>query len=409
MKQIVTSILDNDLYTFTCMYYILQKYPHAQVGYTFFDRNRYKYPKGFAELLQEQVNGMANIKMTDEEAAFMERKCYFIPSWFWTLLKGYRFDPSEVHISQDEEGYLSVEIEGDWWRGIVWEMPILSTISELAHILNGDIDKIEPEMEYKRSFAKCKKLITNSVVFSDMGTRRRCSYETQDILLKAFKDCSEKYVDAPGKFVGTSNCHFAMKYDLTPIGTMSHQIISFEEIMSGVFECNFSVMKNWSDVYGGNLGIMLYDCFGDDVFFKNISSKYAKLFSGLRVDSGDNMEQLSKIVAMYENFNINPQTKQVIFSNGLSIDKAIQIHKEVDGRVDDSMGIGTAFCCGFEEFGHVPSLDIKPMNIVIKLTKGRYSKNREWHDCIKLSCDKGKTLGNSEKCHFLQKQLGMIE
>ena len=34
------------------------------------------------------------------------------------------------------------------------------------------------------------------------------------------------------------------------------------------------------------------------------------------------------------------------------------------------------------------------MNIVVKLTKSRITENREWHDCVKLSCDKGKTLGN---------------
>ncbi len=31
MKQIVTHFTDNDLYTFTCQYYILMRYPRAEV------------------------------------------------------------------------------------------------------------------------------------------------------------------------------------------------------------------------------------------------------------------------------------------------------------------------------------------------------------------------------------------
>ena len=39
MHQIITHLTDNDAYTFSCLYYILQTYPRAEVEYTFFDRN----------------------------------------------------------------------------------------------------------------------------------------------------------------------------------------------------------------------------------------------------------------------------------------------------------------------------------------------------------------------------------
>lgn len=405
MKPIITSLIDNDLYTFTCQFFILQKYPQAEVEYTFFDRNDFVYPKGTAYYLQEQVNMLANLALTDEEAEFMKNKCYFIPEWFWTFLKGYRFDPSEVKISQDENGHLHISICGKWWRTIMWEMPLLSMISEITHTLNHDIEKTEELMEYKRAFAKAKEMLVNGVRFSDMGTRRRLSVAHHDTVIKAFKACQEKYADASGAFLGTSNCMFAMKYNVPVIGTMAHQIISFEENISGVHECNFATMKNWSDVYDGSLGIFLYDCFGDNAFFKNASAKYLKLFDGLRVDSGDNLEQLNKIVNMYRSFGINPKTKSIIFSNALSVNEAITLHKQVDGKMLDSYGIGTYLCCNFDDFGGVPSLDIKPMNIVIKLTKMRYSLKREWHDCVKLSCDKGKVLGNPDKCKYLQSVL----
>ena len=67
MEAIIRHITDNDLYTFTCQYYILETYPRAEVEYTFYDRNRTVYPQGFAALLQEQVNHMADVVITDEE------------------------------------------------------------------------------------------------------------------------------------------------------------------------------------------------------------------------------------------------------------------------------------------------------------------------------------------------------
>ena len=395
MNQIITKFTDNDLYTFTCQYYILQKYPRAEVEYTFFDRNKTAYPIGFAELLKEQMEGMANVVITDEEIEFMKTKCYFLPHWYIeTFLKGFRFNPKELTITQDEEGHLDVKVKGKWWSTIMWEMPILSTISEMMHIIKGDIDKYNEELEYKRSKEKAILALSEGITIADMGTRRRLSFHHQDMVIKAFKKVSTNIdYGFKGKFTGTSNVYFAMKYDLTPIGTMSHQIISFEENVSGIFECNHNVMNKWGDTYNGNLGVFLYDCFGDHVFFNNLSRKMAMLFSGVRVDSGIEEEQIEKLIDKYNSLSIDPSTKQVIFSNGLNIDRAIEIHKYVNGRMKDSYGIGTYLTCDVT--------DCKPMNIVVKLTKSRITEYREWHDCVKLSCDNGKTLGNKAKCDYL--------
>ena len=81
MKRIINHLSDNDLYTFSVMYYILQKYPRAEVGYTFFDRNNTRYPKGFDKLLQEQVNMAADLVFSDEELKYMQDKIYFLPTW----------------------------------------------------------------------------------------------------------------------------------------------------------------------------------------------------------------------------------------------------------------------------------------------------------------------------------------
>jgi len=397
MEQIIRHFTDNDLYTFSCQYYIMQQYPRAEVEYTFIDRNNTCYPKGFAELVQEQVNYMQNVVITDEEIDFMTNHCVWLPLWYFTFLRGYRFNPAEVEISQDEEGHLAIHISGKWFSTIMWEMPLLSCISEIIHTLNGDKDKYNIDVERQKVVEKSKKIFSNGLVLGDMGTRRRFSYDHQKMVLETMVEVyrSQKW---SGTFTGTSNVYLAMRLGLKPLGTLSHQIISFEENVSGVFECNYMVMKKFSDVYDGNNGIFLYDCFGDKVFFRNLSKRMAMMYSGLRVDSGNEEEQTEKIIEKYKSLGIDPKSKQVVYSNGLNVDRCIEIHNFCAGRVQDSYGVGTNLMCDIT--------DVKPSNIVIKLTKGRITEMREWHDCIKLSCDHGKTLGNQGKCKYI---LGLID
>ena len=396
MKQLITHFTDNDLYTFTCQYYVLKTYPRAEVEYSFIDRNNTVYPAGFAELLQEQVNYMKNVVITDEEVEYMTNHCVYLPLWYFTFLKGYRFNPAEVAISQDAEGHLSIKVRGKWFSTIMWEMPLLSCISEIMHILRGDIDRYDAALEESRARAKAEQIFGGGLTLGDMGTRRRLSFCHQEMVIRVMKEVYQGR-QWPGKFTGTSNVWLAMKYNLSPLGTMSHQLISFEENVSGIFECNYGVMKKFSDVFDGDNGIYLYDCFGDKVFFSNLSKRMAMMYKGLRVDSGNEEEQTEKIIAKYLELGIDPATKQVVFSNGLNIERALQIHAYCAGRVQDSYGVGTFLTCDVT--------GCSPMNIVVKLTKGRITEKREWHDCVKLSCDLTKTLGNPAKCEYLKSLL----
>lgn len=403
MEQIVKHFTDNDLYSYTCQYYILHTYPRAEVRYSFFDRNYTRYPKGFGKMLQEQINGMANVIITEEEIEFMKKKIYFLPEWYYNFLRGFRFNPSEVHIFQDLDGYLSIMIEGKWYSTIMWEMPILSTISELMHIINGDMDKINMEYVYKGAHDKGVTAILKGLLLSDMGTRRRFSFDVQKTVLSGLVAAKES-ANGSGKIVGTSNVWFAKEFDLTPIGTMSHQLCSFEECVSGVFECNHQLMQKWSEVYDGDLGIFLPDCFGSKVFLSNFSKRMAKMFDGIRIDSGDEHEETEKMIDKYRSLGVDPSTKSIVYSNALTIDKAVELHNWLGGRMKDSYGIGTHLMADVTNIKTGKKFPYS--NIVIKLVGMRLTESREWHDCVKLSNDKGKTLGNTEKCNYLIKQIG---
>lgn len=387
MRQIITRFTDDDLYKFTMCCAVIENYPRTQVKYRFNDRDNTVYPPGFADRLSEQIAMLENVVITDEEIDFMREKCTYIPQWFYGFLRGYRYDRRHVTASQDADGHLSVVFEGNWSETILLEVKVLAIISELYYEMTGLTHKFDYEAFYDKSFAKAERLLEAGCFFSDMGTRRRASFEAQDTAIRAMSDCQRR-VSHPGCFIGTSNVYFAMKYGLTPIGTMAHEFVCAIAGMYGPQMANHIAMQKWSHTFRGALGTYLYDTYGWRIFSLNFSEDYANMFKGLRVDSGDNYEQLDLIVDKYRSLKIDPSTKQIVFSNGLNVDRAIAIQKYAAGKCMPSFGIGTHFTNDFE--------GVKPMNIVIKLTDVKITESWPFYcQTCKLSEDKGKHSGDS--------------
>lgn len=388
MKQIIKHFTDDDLYKFSMCCAVLDNYPRAQVQYEFVDRNNTVYPTGFGEDLKEQIKMLESVTITDEEIAFMKKKCYYIPHYFYTYLKGFRYNSQWVKVNQDAEGHLHISFEGNWCDTILLEVKVLAIISELFYIRSGQDKSFDYDAYYKKTYEKGKKLLAAGCVFSDFGTRRRASFEAQDVVVRAMKDCANSQ-QWPGKLVGTSNVYLAMKYDLTPVGTMAHEFMCATAAMFGPQMANNIAMNAWRNTFRGALGTFLYDTYGWDNFSLNFSEDFANLFKGLRVDSGDNKEQLHKIVDKYKSLGIDPKTKQVIFSNALDTDGAVELQNYAKDYVLPSFGIGTHFTNDFD--------GVKPMNIVIKLLAAKITESWPYYfDTCKLSEDKGKHTGKPE-------------
>lgn len=366
---------------------VIENFPRTRVRYRFNDRNDTVYPPGFADELRRQIEMLETVVITDEEIAFMRRRCRYIPSWFYSYLKGYRYDRRRVRIAQDEEGHLDIEFEGCWSDTILLEVKVLAIVSELYYLMTGEASRLDYEEYYYKSQTKARRLIEAGCSFSDFGTRRRASFRAQDTAVRAMKECQEESF-GPGKFVGTSNVYLAMKYDLVPVGTMAHELICAIAGMYGPQMANYLAMKTWSSTYRGALGTFLYDTYGWRIFSLNFSEDYANMFKGLRVDSGDNFEQLDLIVEKYKSLNIDPLTKQIVFSNGLDVDKAIEIQRYAERKCLPSFGIGTHFTNDFD--------GVRPMNIVIKLTAVKITESWPFYcDTCKLSEDHGKYSGDA--------------
>ena len=388
MKQIITHFTDDDLYKFTMCCAVIDNFPRAQVKYTFTDRDDTVYPEGFAQELTAQIAALESVVITEEEIDFMRRRCNYIPGWFYTYLKGYRFNSRCVKALQDGEGHLHVDIEGSWADTILFEVKILAIISELYYILTGQDRHFDYEAYYEKSYGKGRRLLEAGCIYSDFGTRRRASFEAEDTVVRAMKDAARSG-EWEGRFVGTSNVYLAMKHDVLPVGTMAHEFICAIGGMYGPQMANHIAMDLWRNTFRGALGTYLYDSFGWDIFSLNFSEDFANLFKGLRVDSGDNYGELMKIVEKYRSLGIDPRTKQVIFSNALDTAAAIEIQQYAKEYCQPSFGIGTHFTNDFD--------GVKPMNIVIKLIAAKITESWSFYnDTCKISEDEGKHTGNPE-------------
>jgi nicotinate phosphoribosyltransferase len=154
-------------------------------------------------------------------------------------------------------------------------------------------------------------------------------------------------------------------------------------------------LENWVDVYDGDLGIALSDTYTSDVFFKNFSLKQAKLFDGVRQDSGDEIEFINKTIDFYKSKGINYHTKTIVFSNALDFPKAVKIKTYCDNRnIKCSFGIGTNLTCDV----YAPDgTKYDAENIVMKMSCCRMNVNQPWYLTIKISDDLGKHMGDNQE------------
>ena len=390
---IIPSILDTDLYKFTTSYAYSKLYPRAYGQFRFIDRNATCYPKGFAEQLKEETKAMAQLSLSRDEELFLHQELPYLPPTYIDFLKGFRFNPEELIIEQDEAGHLSIIAEGLLYRVTLWETPILALVSELYYRTTG----AKPDMEYAEQAItkKAKALAQEGISFSMFGMRRRFSFEVELRMTELLKQ------HAGPCLYGTSNVHIAHLLGLKVSGTHPHEWIQFHGAMYGYKMANYMSMEDWINVYDGDLGTVLTDTYTTDVFMRNFSKKHAMLYTSVRHDSGDPFVFTDKVIQRYQELRVDPKIKYIIFSDGLNVERAIEIANYCKGRIGASFGIGTNFSC---DVGN----DIKARNIVMKLWQCKMTKRDRWHPCVKLSDVGGKHTGEASEIRLAQETLGII-
>jgi nicotinate phosphoribosyltransferase len=194
--------------------------------------------------------------------------------------------------------------------------------------------------------------------------------------VRTFKD------EVPEYFKGTSNVHLARKFNLVAIGTMAHEYLqSYQAFDVRLRDFQKMALENWVQEYRGDLGVALTDVVGMDAFLADFDLYFAKLFDGLRHDSGDPLAWGEKALAHYAKLRIDPHTKRLTFSDGLDLPTAFHIYRHFADRTQLGFGIGT----------HLSNdVGLVPLNIVMKLTQCN------GQPVAKLSDSPGKTLCKDE-------------
>ena len=363
---VINSLLDTDLYKLTMQKAILGYKQGVPVRYVFNNRRpEGKFNDKFMTALREELEHMEALYLKPAEADFLRVACPFLGEDYISYLYNYSFNPSEVK-AELVGGDLSLSIEGPWERTILWEVPLMALISELYFLLCDTGWTFDRDLQTERVTDKAR-LLANAVGegmggptggvhpanFADFGTRRRRDFRTQDLVVETLKGWAN--------FVGTSNVHLAKIHGVKPLGTMAHEWIMGISALEGLKHANRYAMKVWADVYKGSLGTALPDTFGTAAFWEDFDGFYARLFDGVRHDSGDPVRFGYATIAHYKKLGINPMSRTIIYSDGLDAEGAASLRKEFHNKINVSFGIGTNLTNDYT--------DSKPLNMVIKLSE----------------------------------------
>lgn len=396
----INSILDTDLYKFSVSYAYFKLYPLAEGTFEFKDRNNEDLRKcaGFVKCMKSALVDLQDLQLDDNELEWCVKNIPYIPQNYWEWLKGFRFDPDKVKMELDENGVFKCTVTDKLYKATLYEIAILSLFSEIrniylvdkSNVTGNSVNIVDYVKETTRS--KIKLASQKQICFSEFGTRRRFSSKIHEIVL-------DEIAKKPNTCVGTSNVYYAMKHNMKPCGTFPHEWVMFHGAVFGYKRANYLSLEDWIKVYDGNLGIALIDTYTTKSFLHTLTRKQALLLSGFRQDSGDEFEVGEMIISRLKEFGIDAKTKTIVFSNALDMEKANKINDYFKDKVNVSFGIGTNLTCD------INLKDYKPCNIVMKLMRCRISPKDEWENCIKLSDDFGKHMGDEKEIEIAKHQL----
>ena len=380
---VITSLLDTDLYKFTMWQTLLHRHPETQAEYHFVCRNQPAYP--LAELkadVERELDALCSLSFRADELAFL-RGLRFMKSDFVDFLRIFRFQRDFIEVRTEGE-LLRIVAKGPQVHVMGFEIPVLAIVNELyfrrfdsAEVRLEGGRRLAAKIDALQAFAGEATPYRHPFEMFDFGLRRRFSGSWQREVVERLRDA------LPHHFKGTSNVLLAKELGLVPIGTMAHEYLQTFQALGTVRlrDHQKAALEDWVQEYRGDLGTALTDVVGMQAFLADFDLYFAKLFDGLRHDSGDPVWWGELALAHYAKLRIDPHTKRLVFSDGLTVTKAIELYRHFADRVQLGFGIGT----------HLSNdLGPKPLNIVMKLT------HANGQPVAKLSDSPGKTLCEDE-------------
>lgn len=392
LHQIITSLLETDLYKFSMGQAIYHQFTDYKTTWTFKCRNKdVHFTPEMVEEIVEQIKAYCDLRFTEDELEYLHNIKWLKGSYV-DFLRLWKPRYEDFEITTNADCGLSIETFGTWLNTSMYEIPVLAIVNEVYFRMAYNYDELLESFK-TRLYDKIK-FLTNGTyeigTFSEFGLRRRLSAEAQELAVKKLCEHNKDYVDS--YCVGTSNVYLAKKYGVTPVGTMAHEWIMC--VGQGNHKhnpaySNWYALDAWVKEYGILNGTALTDAITTDCFLRDFQLTYATLFSGVRHDSGDPYEWGNKMIEHYKNLGIDARTKTLLFSDSLDFERANNLYKYFKDKAKVAFGIGTYLS---------NDTCVLPLNIVMKTTACNGM------DVAKISDTSGKGMcKNPEYVDYLQR------
>ena len=407
IDPIVRSLIDNDFYKLLMCQSVFRNKPDAQVRFSLINRAQ---DVPLAKLidegeLREQLDHIRSLSLTRGESTYLRGNTFYgkrqmfrpdFMEWFENL----RLPPYELTRVGDQ---YELTFEGSWPEVMLWEIPALAVLMELrSRAVLGKMGKFELQVLYARATTKLWEKIERlreapGLKLADFGTRRRHSYLWQDWCVQAMLEGL-----GPDAFIGTSNVHIAMRRDIEAIGTNAHELPMVYSALAQTDEAlaraPYDVLSDWHDEHDGNLRIILPDTYGTKGFLERAPDWLAG-WTGIRIDSGDPATAAETAINWWKSRGEDPTKKLVIFSDGLDVDKILELHNQFSGRVRPSFGWGTLMTNDFR--GLTSGDALAPFSMVCKAVSANGSPT------VKLSDNPRKAMGPAEEIERYKRVFGV--
>lgn len=365
--MIITSLLDTDLYKFTMMQAVLHQFPGAQVEYRFKCRNPGARLAPFVEEIREEIRALCSLHFQESELAYL-RSMRFIKSDFVDFLGLFKLNEKYITVTPLSSDEISIAIVGPWLHTILFEIPVLAIVNEVYFRSIQDVpDFVEGRKRLATKVAELRAEGLSDLKIADYGTRRRFSRAWHEEVMRVLASRLGTHhspgnaPSVPGQLAGTSNVWLAMKQGLTPLGTMAHEYLqACQALGPRLRDSQIYAFESWAREYRGDLGIALSDVYGMTAFLRDFDMFFCKLFDGARHDSGDPFEWGERMLDHYARNRVDPRTKTLIFSDGLTVPSTIKLYQQFRGRCQLAFGIGTNL---------TNDLGYEPLQIVIKMVR----------------------------------------
>ncbi len=356
--MIISSLLDTDLYKFTMMQVVLHQFPGAEVEYRFKCRNAGKLAP-YVNEIREEIRGLCSLHFQDAELTYL-KAMRFIKADFIDFLGLFKLNEKYVSVTALPDGEIEVSIKGPWLHTILFEVPVLSIINEVYfRNMQKRPDLTEGRQRLDTKILQLQADGLHELKIADYGTRRRFGKAWHEEVLRALG--TRLGIGQQGQFAGTSNVLFAMKLGMTPLGTMAHEYLqACQALGPRLRDSQVFAFESWAKEYRGDLGIALSDVYGMSAFLRDFDLFFCKLFDGSRHDSGDPFQWGERMIAHYLKNRVDPKTKTLIFSDGLTVPRTIALYQQFKGRCQLAFGIGTNL---------TNDLGYEPLQIVIKMIR----------------------------------------